>query len=60
MVCNTFGFLCEKSKRVSFISSKTKWIVSLVIRFFVILISCIAFGSVSSSGCLLKSIEINL
>ena len=57
---------CEKSKMVSFSSSKMKTIIVLSFtfspqfRFPVKLIYCIAFGSASISCCVLKSIASNL
>ena len=52
---------CEKSKTVSFISSRIKNIVVFPAysRFLVKLI-CFAFRSAASACCLLKSIAINL
>ena len=54
-IYNTFTVPCEKSKTVSFASSIMKNVVFPgQSRFPVKLICCIAFGSTSSSYCLLK------
>ena len=59
---NTFTVPCEKSKIVSFVSSIMKNIVVFPSRseFPVKLICWFAFGSASSSYCLLKSIAVIL
>ena len=53
---NTFTFPCEKSKMVSFASSKMKNIVAPAAqyRFSLKLNDCIDFGSASSVCCLLN------
>ena len=59
---NTFTVSCENSKIASFASSIVKNIVLLPSqsKCSVKMICCIAFGSVSSAPCLLKSIAIIL
>ena len=59
---NTFTLPCEKSKIFSIASSiiKNFNILLLPLRFPVILIWFITFGSASSACCLLKSIAILL
>ena len=59
---NTFAVHCKKSEMASFASSIMKSIVVFpgLSIFPVKLICCIAFGSASSSCCLLKSIAIVL
>ena len=63
-VANTFTVSCEKSKAISFASSKIKNVVVFATefqaRFLVKSICCIAFGSASSAFCLLKSLAIDL
>ena len=59
---NTLTVPCEKSKIVPFASSIMKNIVVFPTRskFSEKLSCCIAFGSASRAGCLLKSIVINV